>query len=327
MNKDNPRIEMDLAFGSDKTYGSSRSIVRRIASSLPFKPCPRVHFQLYPYNEDAGILIGGSRPSGLASLADVGWLDRDEEDEEEFIGRPRSAVPAGLVFRARETHRQRSLSRQMSLPSLHQGPPDPQGQTNTSDEANQKISALETELAKLRAQIAQIVLFQEKSTQPAATTGIPPPPPPPCGTLPPPPPPPPPPPLPPPPSSLQRTFSAIDLIKQRRGMKTEGHTDLDSRPAEVPSMLDVLKDIGKVKLRSVKSRPGEGDSKMKSSEPLDAASLIAEALKRKFAHRYRNDSESEDKEDFKLPIPDVKPRTEALPLFGQHMLKSRAKRS
>ncbi|KAK5897910.1 hypothetical protein CgunFtcFv8_015372 [Champsocephalus gunnari] len=108
-------------------------------------------------------------------------------------------------------------------------------------------------------------------------------------------------------------------------MKTEGHTDLDSRPAEVPSMLDVLKDIGKVKLRSVKSRPGEGDAKKKSSEPLDAVSLIAEALKRKFAHRYRNDSESGDKEDFKLPVPDVKPRTEA-PLFGQHMLKSTGKK-
>lgn len=69
------------------------------------------------------------------------------------------------------------------------------------------------------------------------------------------------------------------------------------------------------------SRPGEGDAKMKSSEPLDAASLIAEALKRKFAHRYRNDSESGDKEDFKLPIPDVKPRTEA-PLVREVTLKS-----
>lgn len=34
------------AFGSAKPYGSSRSIVRRIATSLPLKPCPRVHFQV-----------------------------------------------------------------------------------------------------------------------------------------------------------------------------------------------------------------------------------------------------------------------------------------
>lgn len=83
----------------------------------------------------------------------------------------------------------------------------------------------------------------------AATTGIPPPPP--CGTLPPPPPPPPPPPL-PPPFSLQRTFSVIDLIKERRGLKTDSQKVLDSKSAEIPSMLDVLKDMSKIKLRSVK---------------------------------------------------------------------------
>lgn len=58
------------------------------------------------------------------------------------------------------------------------------------------------------------------------------------------------------------------------------------------------------------SRPVEGDAKVKSNEPVDAAALIAEALKRKFAHRYRHDSEREDKEVFKLPIPAVKPQAE-----------------
>ncbi|XP_035511529.1 mitochondrial fission regulator 1 isoform X2 [Morone saxatilis] len=329
MSKDDAQIEMDLACGSAKPYGSSRSIVRRIATSLPLKPCPRVHFQLYPYNEDAGILIGTRRQNGLvASLADIAWIDREEDDDEDFFGRPRSGIPPGLVFRTRQPQphphpQQKSLTRQRSLPSLHEGPPDPQGPTVANDEAIQKISALETELAKLRAQIAQIVLAQEKSAQPAATTGTLPPPP--SGTLPPPPPPPPPPPLPPPPS-LQRTFSAIDLIKERRGKKTDGQTPLDSKPAEsIPNMLDVLKDMSKVKLRSVKSRPVDGDTKVKSNEPADAATLIAEALKRKFAHRYRHDSEREDKEEFKLPVPDVKPKTET-PLFGQHMLKQTGKR-
>lgn len=54
----------------------------------------------------------------------------------------------------------------------------------------------------------------------------------------------------------------------------------------------------------------DGEAKGKSSEPLDAATLIAEALKRKFAHRYRHDSEQGDQEDFKLPVPQVKPPTE-----------------
>nr|XP_046226590.1 mitochondrial fission regulator 1 [Scatophagus argus] len=326
MSKDHARIEMDLAFGSAKPYGSSRSIVRRIATSLPLKPCPRVHFQLYPYTEDAGVLIGARRQNGLvASLADIGWIDRDDEDDEDYFGRPRSGISPGLVFRVQQPHPQRKpLTRQRSLPSLHDGTRDPQGPTVANDEAIQKISALETELAKLRAQIAQIVLAQEKSAQPAATTGAPPPPPPPCGSLPPPPPPPPPPPLPPPPN-LQRTFSAIELIKERRAKNTDSQTVLDSKPVEIPSMLDVLKDMNKVKLRSVKSRTVEDDTKAKSNDPVDAAALIAEALKRKFAHRYRHDSEQEDKEDFKLPVRDVKPQTEA-PLFGQHMLKQTGRR-
>lgn len=297
--------------------------MRRIATNLPLKPCPRVHFQLYPYSEDSGLLIGTRRQPGLvASLADVALIDRDEEEIEDSFGRPRTGIPPGLLFRARQPQPPK-LARRRSLPSIHQGPPDPQGPTVASDEAIQKISALETELAKLRAQIAQIVLAQEKIVQPAASTGTPPPPPPPSGTLPPPPPPPPPPPLPPP--SLQRTFSAIDLIKERRGKKLECQTELEPRPAEIPNMLEVLKDMKKVKLRSVKSRPVEDEAKMKSSEPVDAAALIAEALKRKFAHRYRHDSERENMEEFKLPVPEVKPQTQT-PLFGQHMLRQTGKK-
>lgn len=40
------------AFGSAKPYGSSRSIVRRIATNLPLKPCPRVHFQVREGRQD-----------------------------------------------------------------------------------------------------------------------------------------------------------------------------------------------------------------------------------------------------------------------------------
>lgn len=79
----------------------------------------------------------------------------------------RSGLPPGLMFRARQPHPQRKpLTRQRSLPSLHQGAQDPQGPTIANDEAIQKISALENELAKLRDQIAQIVLAQEKIAQP-----------------------------------------------------------------------------------------------------------------------------------------------------------------
>uniref|UniRef100_A0A3B5LU51 Mitochondrial fission regulator n=1 Tax=Xiphophorus couchianus TaxID=32473 RepID=A0A3B5LU51_9TELE len=255
-----------VAFGSGKSYGSSRSLVRRIASSLPIKPCPRVHFQ-----------VRSKRQTNLvASLADVAWIEGDEEDEEDdegYFGRSRKPV-----------------ARRRSLPPLHEDAPDLRGPTAANDEAIQKISALEIELAKLRAQIAQIVLAQEKTAQSAVVAGAPPP----FGSIPPPPPPPP-----PPAPALLRTFSAIELIKERRGKKKDEHATVDSKPADIPSMLDILKDIDKVKLRSVKRF---------SNEPADPAGLIAEALKRKFAHRFRKNSgqEGSDREDVN---------------FGQHMLK------
>ncbi|XP_014871131.1 mitochondrial fission regulator 1 isoform X1 [Poecilia latipinna] len=319
MSKEHAKIEMDLAFGSGKPYGSSRSLVRRIASSLPIKPCPRVRFQLYPYTEEAGVLIRAKRQTNpVASLADVAWIEGDEEDDEGYFGRSsRPGVPPGFMFRAQQPRPQRKpVSRRRSLPTLHEDAPDPRGPTAANDEAIQKISALETELAKLRAQIAQIVLAQERTAQSAVVAGVPPP----SGSVPPPPPPPPPPPLPAP--ALQRTFSAIELIKERRGKKKDEQTPVYSKPADIPSMLDILKDIDKVKLRSVKSRLENVEGKTKSNEPADPAGLIAEALKRKFAHRFRQNSgqEGSDREDVKVADPEDKPQSEA-PLFGQHMLK------
>ncbi|XP_061521740.1 mitochondrial fission regulator 1 [Phycodurus eques] len=308
MNKSYGRIEMDLTFGSAKPYGSTRSIVRRIASNLPLKPCPRVHFQLYPLDEDADV-IARRKEHAVASLADVSWINQDDDDDdgEEEEGKPRSRPPQGLAFRGRPPRpRRRPLARRRSLPSLHQGPPDPQGPAAANDEAIQKISALETELGKLRAQIAQIVLAQEKSAQLAVSNG----------TSSGPPQAPPPPPPPPPPSGLQRTFSTMDLIKERRGKKTQGPTETKTH-ADIPNMLDVLKDMNKVKLRSVKSRPVSAENEEKMKEPTDAAALIAQALKRKFAHTYPQHNHQVDQ---------VKHPAES-PLFGQHMLRSTGKRT
>lgn len=50
---------------------------------------------------------------------------------------------------------------------MHQAAHAPQSQTLVNEQAIQKISALENELAKLRVQIAQIVQAQERNTQSA----------------------------------------------------------------------------------------------------------------------------------------------------------------
>lgn len=62
---------------------------------------------------------------------------------------------------------------------------------------------------------------------------------------------------------------------------------------------------------SLCSRLEEDHTKSKYSEPADPAALIAEALKRKFAHRYRNDSECES--NFSLPARESEPRSEETP--------------
>lgn len=60
------------------------------------------------------------------------------------------------------------------------------------------------------------------------------------------------------------------------------------------------------------SRPEDSDTKPKPAEPTDAAALIAEALKRKFAYRYRSDSECDG--GFNLQVPDNRPCVETTPL-------------
>lgn len=46
--------------------------------------------QLYPYTEEAGVLIGARRQTNLVpSLADIAWIEGDEEDDEGHFDRPR----------------------------------------------------------------------------------------------------------------------------------------------------------------------------------------------------------------------------------------------
>lgn len=58
-----------------------------VATPSP-RPAPHL-LQLYPYSEDAGVLISSTRRQNgfVASLADIGWIDREEdEDDEDFLG-------------------------------------------------------------------------------------------------------------------------------------------------------------------------------------------------------------------------------------------------
>jgi len=179
---------------------------------------------------------------------------------------------------------------------------------------------------------------------PPLPMGVPPPPPPPmCGVpLPPgvPPPPPmmagvpPPPPVPGMPAIPQpgNVESVAELIRKRKLANGRKVNATQSKPKGPMSMSDVLKDLNKVKLKSVDRSPGGTVLKKKGKpipamEPEDPAALIAAALRKKFAFRNKSDS------------PDVKRRSrsphrddnewaasESPPKFGQHMLRKRGQK-
>lgn len=314
-------VSMQSVLWSGKPYGSSRSIVRKIGTNLSLIQCPRVQFQLTsPTTEWSPSYLG---EDAVVSFADVGWVAKG--------GGKDCSMRQRVEVTSRQPRHQDDLlffekppGRQFSLPTL--SPEEPQAKTEplANEEALQKICALENELAALRAQIAKIVTLQEQQHLPAgdsdSTTPV--------TTLPasieqpPLPPPPPPPPLPPPPESHQ-SVSAIDLIKERRERKAStGKILVKSSPTkqEMPNMLEILKDMNSVKLRSVKR--SEQDTKPKPVDAADPATLIAEALKKKFAYRYRSDSQGEIEKGISKSEPET---TSETLLFGPHMLRSTGK--
>ncbi|XP_039102886.1 mitochondrial fission regulator 1 [Hyaena hyaena] len=298
-------VSMQSVLWSGKPYGSSRSIVRKIGTNLSLIQCPRVQFQLTSPTTEWSPSPPGE--DAVVSFADVGWVAKEEE-EEECSTRQRTEVRSGQPLR--------------DGPSPDASPEEPPRKTAlASEEALQKICALENELAALRAQIAKIVTLQEQQSLIAgdldSTTCVPTAPP----SVPPPPPPPPPPPLPPP--GLHQSVSAIELIKERRERKAcAGKTLVKNSPPkpDMPNMLEILRDMSSVKLRSVKR--SEQEPKRRPVDAADPAALIAEALKRKFAFRYRSDSPGEVEKG--IPKSEREATSEPV-LFGPHMLKSTGK--
>ncbi|XP_072460795.1 mitochondrial fission regulator 1 isoform X2 [Notamacropus eugenii] len=306
-------ISMESVLWSGKPYGSSRSIVRKIGTNLSLIQCPRVQFQLTSHLTEWS--PNQHQEDAVASFADVGWVAKEEGDVSTRLRTEigsKQAPPDDLHFF------EKPPDRQVSLPNLSQEDPEPKVTVLANDEALQKISALEHELATLRAQIAKIVTLQEQQcltsgglspTVPTIAPAPPAAPPPSLSSLPPPPPPPPPPPL--PSSGVHKSVSAIDLIKERREKKASaGKILIENSPKkpEVPNMLEILKDMNSVKLRSVKR--SEQDLKPKPVDPADPAALIAEALKKKFAYRYRSDGQTETEKS--IPISESKTTSETV---------------
>ncbi|XP_068433426.1 mitochondrial fission regulator 2 isoform X2 [Clinocottus analis] len=281
--------------------GQYRSIVRMIGTNLSLTPTPRFYFQVpLLSNMPNGYVDVTVEAPAIPSFADVLWVF---EDEGESFAKTRNHLPP---------KKQNAVNRDAVRypgPAQTKGP---RGGQSSDPVAMKKITALESELLKLRAQIAMIVTAAPAS----ALTSTPR-----CAA--PPPPPPPPPPLPPPscPGSSTETPSVFELIRQRR----RNGNDLDkaqlkpqdSQAEGFLSMLDILRDLNQVKLRSVERSPGGTPVRKRCSRGRtallsDPAALIAEALQRKFAQHRHNSSS--DKENSLELSPFGSPETPKIPL-------------
>ncbi|KAG8123812.1 hypothetical protein E2320_019195, partial [Naja naja] len=265
-----------------KRYGPTRSFVRRLGACLTLIPFSRPHFQLVQSLkslEEQYSTVNSVQPS----LADALF--------EEWRGFATPSV-LPLLVSSKEKNEKTTVER---------------------EDAFEKIHVLENELAHLRKQIAAILAadraVNDQSCSDIGTssntpndfpqlgmfsmltpTSL-------CNVI-----IPPPPPL-PPSFGLKSDFdshnSAIQLIKQRRAIKTEKIKDKTELQKAIPDMMDVLKDINKVKLRAIEKSPGGTPlpkrNKIKPSQ-WDPAALIAEALKEKFGSQSSCD-DSFDKEN------------------------------
>ncbi|KAA0707243.1 Mitochondrial fission regulator 2 [Triplophysa tibetana] len=278
--------------------GQYRSLVRMIGTNLPLSPYPRLGFQipLQTFYRHGHIDVSIDTPA-IPTFADVLWL---LEDEGASHTKFRNAAPL-KKYCIQQDFEIPSVRSERSMPvSVHAERGGRVLGRGAQPEAMQKISALEGELQRLRAQIAMIVTAPAGPAPLSADLSTP------CST----PlrtpiltstpmcPPPPPPPLPPPSVGNSREVSVTEVIRQRQATKQEKAEQMgpsvDASSAALPSMLEVLRDLNQVKLRTVERSPGGTPVRRRRSKGVtcasDPAALIAEALKRKFAHRQRDDS-------------------------------------
>lgn len=330
-----PEDSTDEASIDVSSLGPRRSIVRRIGSQLPLGSAARPTFELLP--NGSHILKCGTNKVPLFSLADIVQLDEAPVDSNVQIRASASAPNLNDTISG-DVHPVASVTNASVTSSASQ------------EHMVTKITALEDELAQLRSQIAALVTSQQAANVSSFNVSIsscleppnctstpikPPPPPGPPPGIPPPPPPPPPPPI----SQGNEGMSLQDVIRQRKLEKAEQAGDLESvkrlkMQSSVPDMADVLKDLHKVKLKSVSRSPGGTPFNKKRADPVpaagDPASLIAAALKKKFAYRKNFDSpQNEDKDGSSFDLHHVTPSKnnfqspDQTPKFGQHLLRRR----
>lgn len=227
------------------------SIVRTIGTALPLKPVSRTWF--FYVNSQAGV---------VSSM---------------FLGAPYDDLKDHFSD-SRFVHCQstpRKFQESQSVPKKSQ-------EVNT---CNTKLEEIECELARLRAQVAQILSVQAAGLPENKNTVEP------CIV--PPPPPPPPPPLPPQP--LASISAACTLIKK----VPDASSASEKYRSKGGNLDNVLRELltGPPKLRKIKRSPG-GRPLRSPRLHNDPAQILTDVLKRRFAAiHYRNEIEKDECSD------------------------------
>ncbi|KAI5193949.1 Mitochondrial Fission Regulator 2 [Manis pentadactyla] len=337
-----------LQIWENKDYGSARSIVRIIGKILPLEPCARPNFELIPLLNSGDSTSCGSV---VPSFADILCVANDEEAS--YL-RFRNSIQKNEEEDKNAVLNSLQLVWDPLSPAVRHNKPMKNDQP-VSEAAIKKIAALEDELTFLRSQIAAIVEMQELKNSTNAgfldlndgPSGL--------GQL----PssataqssvgpdllsgsallcPPPPPPLPPQFSALQPQCSLLvqpvsdnfcDSDNSAAGMKKQhpgasktnySRRSKHKKSKDVPNMMDVLKDMNKVKLRAIERSPGGRPihKRKRQNSHWDPVSLISHALKQKFSFQEDDSFEKENRSCETSPF--SSPETSR---FGSHSSQSK----
>ncbi|XP_074790659.1 mitochondrial fission regulator 1-like isoform X2 [Natator depressus] len=143
-----PFLQPEMETESNKPCGSSRSVVRRIGTNLPLKPCPRASFEVLPNISDLYLNDGPPVPT----LADIAWIAADEG---ETYARVRSDTrPLKHKWKPSPFF---VIQRNASVPNLRKQEEKLLVLKKPGLPALSRTTELQDELSHLRSQIAKIV--------------------------------------------------------------------------------------------------------------------------------------------------------------------------
>ncbi|XP_040507931.1 mitochondrial fission regulator 1-like isoform X1 [Gallus gallus] len=145
--------ESTIPIWQNKPHGSARSVVRRIGSNLPLKPCPRATFEVL--RNVSELYLNDAPP--VPTLADIGWIAADDE---ETYARVRSLSCRSDTRPLKHKWKPSPftvIQRNASVPNLRKQEEKLLALKKPGLPALSRTTELQDELSHLRSQIAKIV--------------------------------------------------------------------------------------------------------------------------------------------------------------------------